>query len=88
MAASDPCCGERVAFGYITNRHVTTHERDWEQHARIHRALARIHSHHGDCVAARAALLKAEELFERMGLAGERLDAPLSFAAHTPSPEP
>lgn len=63
----------------------TTHERDWEQHARTHQALARIHLHHGDRTAAQAALLKAEELFERMGLTGERSDTPLSFVAHTTS---
>lgn len=65
----------------------TMHERDWEQRARIHQALAHIHSHHGDRAAARAALLKAEELFERMGLAGEHVDIPLR-ADQTALPEP
>lgn len=70
------------AMQRLEESQATTHERDWEQRARIHQALARIHSHHGDRAAAQAALLKAEELFERMGLALEIQTAQAAAMEH------
>lgn len=59
------------AMGRLEESRAHTRERDWEQRARIQQALAHVHLRTGNRAVARAALLEAIDLFDRMGLAVE-----------------
>jgi tetratricopeptide (TPR) repeat protein len=70
-----------VARERLTESRDRTVSSDWEQLARIQQAWARLYIQERDQLAARAALLEAIDLFERMGLTVETQAARKEYTA-------
>jgi tetratricopeptide (TPR) repeat protein len=76
-----------AALQRLLESRASTSDRDWEQRARIHQALAAVHRAMGDHTAAQANLAEAINLFERMGLTVETQEARMAALELAPPAE-